>query len=41
MRIKKSRYTALEDAIFDPRIPPRSEDEFRVGIVFTAKVTKR
>lgn len=38
MRIKKSRYLALEDAIFDSRIPLRSDEEFRVGIVFTAKL---
>lgn len=38
MRFRKSRYLALEDAIFDSRIPPRSEDEFRVGIVFAAKL---
>ncbi len=37
MRIRKSRYLALED-VFDARIP-RSEDEFRMGIVFAAKVT--
>lgn len=39
MRLKKSRYLALEDAIFDSRIPLRSDEEFRVGILFAAKVS--
>ena len=38
MRIRKSRYLALED-VFDEHIPIRSGDEFRMGIVFAAKVS--
>ncbi len=34
----KSQYSTLEDALLDSRVPLRSDDEFRVGVTFTAKV---
>ncbi|KAI7693218.1 hypothetical protein SSS_02011 [Sarcoptes scabiei] len=38
MRFKRNRYSTLEDAIFDSRIPLRSEEEFKNGIQFRAKL---
>lgn len=34
----KTQYATLEDALLDSRVPLRSEDEFRIGITFNAKL---
>ncbi|OTF74577.1 hypothetical protein BLA29_014734 [Euroglyphus maynei] len=41
MRLRRNRYRTLEDALFDTRIPSRTEDEFRMGITFIVKVRTR
>ena len=34
----KTQYATLEDSLLDSRVPLRSEEEFRIGITFNAKV---
>lgn len=38
MRLRRNRYLTLEDALFDSRIPLRTEEEFRMGITFIVKL---
>jgi len=34
----KSQYSTLSDAVLDSRVPLRSEEEFRLGVTFNAKL---